>query len=249
MLRVAELAHRSDTGRQRTANEDSFYARAPLFAVADGMGGARAGEVASRLAAESFEPAVRSGESPERYLRAIAERANDRIHELAQRDSSHSGMGTTLDRRAGRGRRGLVRARRRQPRVRLPRRRAQAADLRPLAGRGAASPGPADRGSGRGAPAALDHHPGARPRGAGRGRHAHGERPPRRRVPALLGRADDDGQGRPDRGDPRRSTPISARPPRRLSPRPTRPAGATTSPWSRSGSRRALPTRPTRARR
>jgi protein phosphatase len=42
MLRVAELAHRSDTGRQRTANEDSFYARAPLFAVADGMGGARA---------------------------------------------------------------------------------------------------------------------------------------------------------------------------------------------------------------
>jgi PPM family protein phosphatase len=95
-LRVSEQASRSDTGRQRTANEDSFYARAPLFAVADGMGGAQAGEVASRIAAESFEPAVRGGEPPEAYLRTIAETANERIHSLAQHDSSRSGMGTTL---------------------------------------------------------------------------------------------------------------------------------------------------------
>ena len=67
-----------------------------MFAVADGMGGAQAGEVASRIAAESFEPAVRSGESPEAYLRSIAESANERIHSLAQHDSSRSGMGTTL---------------------------------------------------------------------------------------------------------------------------------------------------------
>ena len=95
-LRVAEQAFRSDTGRQRTANEDSFYARAPVFAVADGMGGAQAGEVASRIAADSFGPAERKGESPEAYLRAIAEVANERIHSVAQSDSSRSGMGTTL---------------------------------------------------------------------------------------------------------------------------------------------------------
>jgi serine/threonine protein phosphatase PrpC len=95
-LRVAEEAHRSDTGRQRTANEDALYARAPMFAVADGMGGAQAGEVASRIAAESFEPAERRDLSPEAYLRSIAEHANERIHSFAQDDSSRSGMGTTL---------------------------------------------------------------------------------------------------------------------------------------------------------
>ena len=46
-LRVAEHSQRTDTGRSRTANEDSYFARSPLFAVADGMGGAQAGEVAS----------------------------------------------------------------------------------------------------------------------------------------------------------------------------------------------------------
>ncbi len=95
-LRVAEHAFRTDTGRQRTANEDSYYAKAPVFAVADGMGGAQAGEVASRIAVESFEPADRSQGSPEAHLRAIAEAANQRIHNLAQNDSSRSGMGTTL---------------------------------------------------------------------------------------------------------------------------------------------------------
>ncbi len=96
MLRVIEQSFRSDTGRQRTANEDSYFARAPLYAVADGMGGAQAGEVASSIAAQAFEPAERSGGSPEAFLRGIALEANRQIHSLAQHDSSRSGMGTTL---------------------------------------------------------------------------------------------------------------------------------------------------------
>ncbi len=96
MLRVAESAYRTDTGRQRSANEDSYFARAPVFAVADGMGGAQAGEVASGIAAEAFEPGNVDNQSPETYLRRVAVDANARIHELSQQDSSRSGMGTTL---------------------------------------------------------------------------------------------------------------------------------------------------------
>ena len=95
-LRVAEQVFRTDTGRQRDANEDSYFAGDPVFAVADGMGGAQAGEVASRIAAQAFEPVERGDASPETYLRGIAEQANERIHSLAQADSAHSGMGTTF---------------------------------------------------------------------------------------------------------------------------------------------------------
>jgi serine/threonine protein phosphatase PrpC len=96
VLRVAEQAYRSDTGRQRNANEDAYFARAPVFAVADGMGGAQAGEVASRIAAESFEPGERGDASPETYLRTVAEAANERIHKLAEHDQTRTGMGTTF---------------------------------------------------------------------------------------------------------------------------------------------------------
>ena len=95
MLRVAEHSFRSDTGRQRSANEDAYFARAPVFAVADGMGGAQAGEVASRIATDQFDRELGAA-APEVELRRVVEEANRRIHELAQRDTSRAGMGTTL---------------------------------------------------------------------------------------------------------------------------------------------------------
>ncbi|MBA2241249.1 MAG: Stp1/IreP family PP2C-type Ser/Thr phosphatase, partial [Solirubrobacterales bacterium] len=96
MLRVVEFAHRTDTGRQRTANEDSFFVDSPLFAVADGMGGAQAGEVASRTAVESIHPGERRDAAPETYLREIVATANGRINQLATSDSNLAGMGTTF---------------------------------------------------------------------------------------------------------------------------------------------------------
>jgi serine/threonine protein phosphatase PrpC len=96
VLRVAEQYAGSDTGRQRRANEDSLLARAPLFVVADGMGGAQAGEVASRIAVESFQPGVDDARPPEQALAELAQAANARIHELSHSTAEHAGMGTTL---------------------------------------------------------------------------------------------------------------------------------------------------------
>jgi serine/threonine protein phosphatase PrpC len=96
MLRVAEHYTGTDTGLQRRANEDSLLARSPLFVVADGMGGAQAGEVASRVAVESFYGGLGDSTNPEEQLATNALAANARIHELSQRNAEHAGMGTTL---------------------------------------------------------------------------------------------------------------------------------------------------------
>lgn len=93
-LRIAEQAARTDTGRQRHANEDSLFTRGPVFVVADGMGGAQAGEVASKAAAESFDREMPQA-PPESVLRETIEAANRSIHELARQDPNLSGMGTT----------------------------------------------------------------------------------------------------------------------------------------------------------
>jgi protein phosphatase len=95
MLRIDDQAFRTDTGRQRNANEDSLFTRAPLFVVADGMGGAQAGEVASKTAAESFDRELPQA-PPERLLRETIEAANRTIHERARNDPDLAGMGTTI---------------------------------------------------------------------------------------------------------------------------------------------------------
>jgi len=95
-LRVVEHAERSDTGLVREANEDSFLVRAPLFVVADGMGGASAGEVASRAAVEEFARGLPSGDDPEQQLAAVVARANQRINREAAADERRKGMGTTV---------------------------------------------------------------------------------------------------------------------------------------------------------
>jgi protein phosphatase len=97
VLRVAEVFKDTDTGRARRANEDAYFARAPLFAVADGMGGAQAGEVASHLAVEVLEQGLPDGPgSAEERLAGLVKEANKRIHAVSRSEEDRAGMGTTL---------------------------------------------------------------------------------------------------------------------------------------------------------
>lgn len=95
-MRVVEQAGLTDVGRQRSGNEDSHYEAPPLFVVADGMGGARSGEVAAQMAVDVFAQAGETTGSAEALLERLVKEANRRIHELAQRDAAHAGMGCTL---------------------------------------------------------------------------------------------------------------------------------------------------------
>ena len=96
-MKVTDTAGFTDPGRKRRRNEDSFVIDPPLFAVADGMGGAQAGEVASRLAAAAFREFHDADDlDPEKRLAAIIKEANRRIYERAADDAQVSGMGTTI---------------------------------------------------------------------------------------------------------------------------------------------------------
>jgi serine/threonine protein phosphatase PrpC len=96
MLRAADTIWKTDTGRQRRDNEDNAYVRAPLFVVADGMGGAQAGEVASKLAVEEFQLELPDEGTPEQRLATRVQSANRRIYDVSRSEHEHAGMGTTL---------------------------------------------------------------------------------------------------------------------------------------------------------
>src|SRR3954451_19302083 len=95
-LAIVEKASLTDVGRQRQGNEDNYLEQSPLFAVADGMGGARAGEVASKVAVEKLGSSAPADGSPEQHLAEVTRQANREIYEMAQGSSDLAGMGTTL---------------------------------------------------------------------------------------------------------------------------------------------------------
>ena len=93
-MRIGRTAVVTDTGRRRIGNEDAFVFKPPFFAIADGMGGARAGEIAAGLAAaaleEGAEPTSAEG------IVALIDEANRQIWERSIQDPDTSGMGTTV---------------------------------------------------------------------------------------------------------------------------------------------------------
>ena len=94
-LRIGQSQVKTDPGRKRHHNEDSYVFQPPLFAIADGMGGARAGEVASALAAGALNESGVNG-SGQQFVVQLIQEANRRVHQRASTDAETSGMGTTM---------------------------------------------------------------------------------------------------------------------------------------------------------
>ena len=96
-MKVGQRYAETNPGRKRRRNEDSFVSDPPLFAVADGMGGAQAGEVASSLAASALkERGDGDAGDGERRVAELIQEANRRVHQRALDDEAASGMGTTM---------------------------------------------------------------------------------------------------------------------------------------------------------
>ena len=93
---VGAYAVASDTGRRRRRNEDNYVVAPPLFGVADGMGGAQAGEVASQLAASALEAGDSDRLEGTKRIDALIQEANRLIYDRASTDPTASGMGTTM---------------------------------------------------------------------------------------------------------------------------------------------------------
>jgi len=93
-MSLSQRAAVTDPGRRRRRNEDSYVMEPPLFAVADGMGGAQAGEIASRIAASVLRDST--GHEGEEAVVTLIQEANRRVYEAAATDEARSGMGTTM---------------------------------------------------------------------------------------------------------------------------------------------------------
>ncbi|MDP8938586.1 MAG: serine/threonine protein phosphatase, partial [Actinomycetota bacterium] len=84
----------TDVGRVRQINEDRYLADEGLFAVADGVGGHQAGEVAAQTSVDTLRTAF-TDHSAEGLVQAVLA-ANQAVWDLAQSNSEKRGMGTTL---------------------------------------------------------------------------------------------------------------------------------------------------------
>jgi len=94
-VKLGRIAVVTDTGRRRLGNEDAYVWRPPLFAIADGMGGAKAGEIAAGIAADTLEGAHSRPLDADDLASLISE-ANLRIWRRSLNDPSTAGMGTTF---------------------------------------------------------------------------------------------------------------------------------------------------------
>jgi protein phosphatase len=95
-VKVGQRAGETNPGRKRRRNEDAYVCDPPLFAVADGMGGAQAGEVASSLAAAALKERGEGDGGGEERVAELIQEANRRVHQRAVDDETASGMGTTM---------------------------------------------------------------------------------------------------------------------------------------------------------
>jgi protein phosphatase len=95
-MSLGRSASVTDTGRRRRHNEDAYVCEPPLFAVADGMGGAQAGELASSLAAAALRDEAAELAGGEQRVDDLIQEANRRVYERQAQDASASGMGTTM---------------------------------------------------------------------------------------------------------------------------------------------------------
>ncbi len=100
MTLALHYALRSDVGLLRPGNEDSAYAGPRLLAIADGMGGHAAGEVASAVAISAIAPLdqqnLTDSDDMLDALAAAVASARETLHEMSVADPSTEGMGTTL---------------------------------------------------------------------------------------------------------------------------------------------------------